>query len=82
MALTQSAGLQGLGRKSPAWILAFLLLTAGAALGEIPNGYYDSADDSSSTSLRQTLHEVIDDHIRFPYSSSNTDTAQSRHGLP
>ncbi|MBC8367630.1 endonuclease [bacterium] len=47
---------------------------AGGALADPPAGYYDSVDDSSSESLRLTLHEVIDDHQRFPYSSSSTDT--------
>ncbi len=32
--------------------------------------YYDSVDDSNPEALRQTLHEVIDDHKRFRYTSS------------
>jgi endonuclease I len=36
-------------------------------------GYYDSVDDTGAAALRQTLHEVIDDHTRFPYTSSKTD---------
>ncbi len=39
-----------------------------------PPGYYNSVDLSSPTALRSTLHAVIDDHVRFPYSSSGTDT--------
>jgi len=31
--------------------------------------YYDSADPSSDTALRLSLHEIIDDHLYFPYSS-------------
>lgn len=48
--------------------------TAAAASGA-PIGYYDTVDASSATELRATLHEVIDDHDRIPYtSSSRTDT--------
>jgi len=39
-----------------------------------PEDYYDTADNSSSQALRQSLHEIIDDHQRFPYTSSLTDT--------
>lgn len=37
-------------------------------------GYYDPVDSSSPARLRTTLHELIDDHQRFPYTSSSTDT--------
>lgn len=39
-----------------------------------PASYYVSVDASSSGALRSTLHQVIDDHVRFPYTSSSTDT--------
>ena len=39
-----------------------------------PPGYYDTADTSSPEALRQSLHEIIDDHQRFPYTSGATDT--------
>jgi endonuclease I len=42
--------------------------------GNIPEGYYDTVDDSTPASLRTTLHPVIDDHKRIPYTSSATDT--------
>jgi endonuclease I len=35
--------------------------------------YYASVDDSTGAALRKTLHAVIDDHFRFPYTSSVTD---------
>ncbi len=44
------------------------------AQADPPPGYYDTVDDSSDTALRNTLHTVIDDHTRFPYTSSGTDT--------
>ncbi len=34
--------------------------------------YYATVDDTSPGSLRQTLHAVIDDHDRTPYSSDNS----------
>jgi endonuclease I len=40
----------------------------------IPPGYYNTVDLTNATTLRSTLHAVIDDHTRYPYTSSNTDT--------
>jgi endonuclease I len=60
-----------LRRIAPA--IAFLILP-GAALATPPAGYYATVDTSSAPQLRATLHEVIDDHTRFPYTSSSTDT--------
>lgn len=36
--------------------------------------YYASVDTSSKETLRRTLHEVIDDHKRYPYTSNKIDT--------
>jgi len=38
------------------------------------DGYYDSADTSTAQTLRDSLHEIIDDHIVFPYTSGDEDT--------
>ena len=51
-----------------------LILCCLPLLAQIPNGYYDQVDFSSQASFRQTLHETIDDHVRFPYTDSTTDT--------
>jgi endonuclease I/fibronectin type 3 domain-containing protein len=40
----------------------------------IPPGYYDGVDTSSPSALRATLHDAIKDHIRYPYTSTATDT--------
>ena len=58
------------------WILACAALLLGAvpALAQPPAGYYDTVDDTNGTTLRLTLHDVIDDHTRFPYTASTTDT--------
>lgn len=59
--------------------LAALLVAASSFAGVTtqaspPPGYYDSVGFSSSARLRATLHELIDDHTRYPYTSSATDT--------
>ena len=51
----------------------FLALFSPLLLAQ-PAGYYDGADSSSPEALRQSLHAIIDDHQRFPYTSSATDT--------
>jgi uncharacterized repeat protein (TIGR01451 family) len=50
------------------------LLLVPALVAPIPPGYYDSVDASTPETLRATLHAVIDDHQRFPYTSGSTDT--------
>lgn len=40
----------------------------------LPADYYSTVDFSSSGDLRASLHEIIDDHTRFEYSSTGTDT--------
>ncbi len=54
--------------------LLCLLSALPAAYAEIPAGYYDDANTSNPAALRNALHETIDDHQRFPYTSSSTDT--------
>lgn len=51
-----------------------LLFCASNANADIPNGYYDTVDDSNPASLKASLHDIIKDHTRFPYTSSSTDT--------
>ncbi len=49
--------------------------TPGVSNSTCPLGnYYANVDASNATVLRATLHETIDDHTRYPYSSSSTDT--------
>ncbi len=50
------------------------LLIAGPAAAQAPPGYYSSVNTSSSATLRASLHALIDDHQRYPYTSSATDT--------
>ncbi|MCZ6598592.1 MAG: endonuclease [Planctomycetota bacterium] len=58
--------------RSAVWVL--VAWAAAASAQGPPPGYYDPVDDSTPATLRQTLHEVIDDHTRFPYTSSAPDT--------
>jgi endonuclease I len=39
-----------------------------------PSGYYNGVNTSSASTLRTTLHVIIDDHTRVPYTSTATDT--------
>ena len=54
--------------------LALLLLQPLLALAQPADDYYASVDASSPETLRTTLHEIIDDHTRYPYTSFETDT--------
>ena len=40
---------------------------------QIPNGYYNGMDSLVGNSLKVGLHNIINDHIEFPYTSSSTD---------
>ena len=54
--------------------LLFLVGYATESVAQPPPGYYGLVDTTSAATLRATVHEVIDDHTRFPYTSSSTDT--------
>ncbi|MFT6831144.1 MAG: endonuclease I [Planctomycetota bacterium] len=55
--------------------LSLTLLVAGSASQAWAQGsYYNSVDTTNAATLRTTLHQVIDDHTRFPYTSGSTDT--------
>ena len=41
---------------------------------QAPSNYYNTVNATSAATLRTTLHAVIDDHTRFPYTSGGTDT--------
>jgi len=40
----------------------------------IPAGYYDTVDAGSATTLRSSLHAVIDENLKIPYTADATDT--------
>ncbi|GJQ64516.1 MAG: hypothetical protein SCALA702_35690 [Melioribacteraceae bacterium] len=39
-----------------------------------PSGYYQSTQGEFDENLKWELHQIIRNHVRFPYSSSGTDT--------
>jgi endonuclease I/fibronectin type 3 domain-containing protein len=41
---------------------------------QAPPGYYSGVDESSPSALKSSLHNIIKDHTRIPYTSSSTDT--------
>ena len=55
-------------------IAILVLLSAVLGSHHVEAEYYDSVDESSSQTLRDSLHAIIDDHTRYPYTSSSTDT--------
>lgn len=56
-----------------AGLLCSVFVSAEIAAQPAP-GYYSTLDPSSSQKMRDSLHEIIDDHTRLPYTSSATDT--------
>ena len=56
------------------WPALICLVVAGPVAAEPDSGYYDTVDQSTSQTMRDSLHEIIDDHTRFPYTSTATDT--------
>ncbi len=61
-------------RSLPVSLVMALGLVASALGAQPPAGYYDTVDATNATTLRLTLHDVIDDHTRFPYTDTSTDT--------
>ena len=60
--------------RAPVLLAALLGAAALPLAAQAPPGYYSGVDASNGNTLRATLHEVIDDHQRFPYTSGATDT--------
>jgi endonuclease I len=56
-------------------IFAFVIgVLTEPVFAQIPTNYYSTVDTANAQDLRRTLHDVIDDHRRFPYTASSTDT--------
>ncbi len=51
-----------------------VLALACALAAQAPPTYYNSVVTTSAAQLRSTLHAVIDDHVRIPYTASTVDT--------
>jgi endonuclease I len=55
-------------------IIIASMVISSSAFADVPAGYYDSVNTINGQALQNSLHEIIDDHQRFPYTSSATDT--------
>jgi hypothetical protein len=61
-------------RRLVALLVLSLASFAAPLRAQIPPGYYAGVDATNATTLRATLHDAIDDHTAFPYTSGGTDT--------
>jgi endonuclease I len=61
-------------RKVSYFIFWGWLFAPALSISQIPSGYYNTAENKSDQSLRLALHNIIDDHIDYPYTSGLTDT--------
>jgi len=52
-------------------LLVFVI--SSSVFAQIPSGYYDPADGLTGQDLATALHDIIDDHLRYPYTASTTD---------
>ena len=48
--------------------------TYGVVQTNIPQSYYDQANNLSSDELKEALHQIISNHVIYPYTSNSTDT--------
>ena len=55
-------------------ILACILVAPTLVAADPPPGYYDSVNSSDLLSMRQSVHDIIDGHVKIPYTASSTDT--------
>ncbi|MDP8204911.1 MAG: endonuclease [Candidatus Tenebribacter mawsonii] len=56
------------------FIFVIVLAIFSSLHADIPEGYYYSAAGLSGEDLKSALHDIIDDHVEFPYTSTSTDT--------
>lgn len=56
------------------FVLASSMGFAGLPAYDPPANYYSTANTTNAATLRSSLHNIIDNHVVFPYTSSATDT--------
>jgi endonuclease I len=54
-------------------LLFFLIFGAVYHHAQVPGGYYSSAEGLTGTELKEALNDIIDGHVKFPYTSKNND---------
>ena len=50
-----------------------LFLIPVLIFSQIPTGYYDTAENLEGSELKSALHDIISDHVKYPYTSTSTD---------
>ncbi len=58
---------------APKQLFLLLHLLPILVYSQIPAGYYDSAQDLNGSELKSALHDIISDHVKYPYTSTSTD---------
>ena len=53
--------------------ISFVLI-AFVSFSQIPDGYYDSAEDLNGEELKAALYNIIKGHTDYPYTDATTDT--------
>ena len=63
-----------MGQQKRTMRLVFSLLMLHSGLSaQIPAGYYEPAEGLTGSELKAALHDIISDHIKYPYTSTSTD---------
>ena len=52
-------------------VVSFFFLVSSQSFSQIPNGYYSIAIGFTGDTLKDSLNNIIDGHIEFPYTSSS-----------
>ncbi len=53
--------------------ISLMVLFPALGFAQIPDGYYEAAQNLSGAELKSALHAIISDHIKYPYTSTSTD---------
>ena len=54
-------------------LVSFVHIISSLIYSQIPNGYYNGVDTLEGNPLKVALHNIIDEHTEFPYTSTSTD---------
>ncbi len=65
--MRRSSGVSGL------YLFGLFFVMSQSLWAQIPDQYYDRAVGLSGSELKSALHDIVSDHVKYPYSSSSTD---------
>ena len=54
-------------------LVSVLHMISSLFYSQIPNGYYNGMDTLEGNPLKVALHDIINEHTEFPYTSTSTD---------